>query len=61
VVNITSEPVAMEEIRARFFPGLKIGPGREDAPLYRVEGDPDYSLTRAEVFEEMEAFFAGNA
>jgi nucleoside-diphosphate-sugar epimerase len=60
VVNITSEPIAMEAIRARFFPSLKIGPYDENAPAYHVEGDPDYSLTRAEVFDEMGEFLAGN-
>jgi len=58
VVNIVSEPVTMEAIRARFFPDLAIGPWRDHAPAYHVNGDPDYSLTRAEVFEEMEAFLA---
>ncbi len=61
VVNIASEPIAMEAILARFFPSLKIGPYDENAPAYHVEGDPDYSLTRAEVFDEMGEFLAGNA
>jgi nucleoside-diphosphate-sugar epimerase len=60
VVNITSEPIAMEAIRARFFPSLKIGPYDENAPAYHVEGEPDYSLTRAAVFDEMGEFLAGN-
>ena len=61
VVNITSAPIMMDAIRARFFPRLVIGSWRDDAPIYNVSGDPDYSLTRAEVFAEMEAFLAGNA
>lgn len=60
-INITSAPVAMEEVRARFFPRLKIGLPSAAAPRYAVEGRPAYSLTRAEVFDEMGAFLAGNA
>jgi hypothetical protein len=58
-VNFTSDPIAMSEIRDRFFPGLEIGPWREDAPSYNVEGDPAFRLSKAEVFGEMEAFLAG--
>jgi hypothetical protein len=59
-VNFTSEPIAMEEIRARFFPHQMIGSPSDTAPAYNVEGDPAFRLTRAEVFDEMGEFLAGN-
>ena len=60
-INIASEPIIMEAIRARFFPDRQIGSYDEDAATYCVEGDQDYSLTRTEVFDEMGAFLAGDA
>jgi nucleoside-diphosphate-sugar epimerase len=60
-INIASEPVTMEDVRARFFPRHRIGLPSDAAPHYAIAGHPDYSLTRGEVLDEMGAFLAGHA
>lgn len=36
LANLFTEPVAMNEVIARFFPGVSVGPAVEPAPRYRL-------------------------
>ena len=59
-INLVSEPIAMEEIRARFFPRYAIGLPRDDAPHYNVPCEyPEFWLSRSEIMDEMGDFLAG--
>jgi len=59
-INLVSEPIAMEEIRARFFPRYAIGLPRDNAPHYNVPCEyPEFWLSRAEIMDEMGNFLAG--
>lgn len=58
-INLVSEPIAMEEIRARFFPNLTIGEPRDNALHYNVPVEyPEFWLSKAEVMDEMGQFLA---
>ncbi len=58
-INLVSEPIAMEEIRARFFPNLTIGEPRDNALNYNVPVEyPEFWLSKAEVMDEMGQFLA---
>lgn len=60
-INLVSEPITMEEIRARFFPHLTIGPPRDGAPMYNVSCDhPEFWLSKGEIMDEMGLFLAEN-
>ncbi len=61
-INLVSEPIAMAEVRARFFPNRTIGPAREDAPHYNVPCEhPEFWLSKGEIMDEMGQFLAGAA
>ncbi|WP_419730062.1 hypothetical protein [Lichenicola sp.] len=69
VVNLATEPLSMEEIRARFFPGSHIG--AEAAPTARYDmrtihdaefgGADGYILDRDGVLDAMERFIASES
>lgn len=69
VVNLATEPVSMEEIRARFFPGSAIG--ADAAPQARYDmrtihdaefgGVDGYILDKAGVLAAMERFIASES
>lgn len=64
VINITSEPLAMDELRRRFFPGVPLGPVAADPPRYDLQtlhdrllrGSGGYHLRRDSVLREIAAF-----
>ncbi len=59
-INLVSESIAMEEVRARFFPNRTIGPAREDAAHYNVPCEhPEFWLSKGEIMDEMGRFLAG--
>jgi hypothetical protein len=66
LVNITTEPVEMETIRARFFPDLAIGMPLDPPPLYDLRSIHDgllggyggYHLDAGAVLDELAAFIA---
>jgi hypothetical protein len=66
LINITAEPIAMEDIRARFFPDVKVGPLVSSPPKYDLRSIHDklfggrrgYHFTRSQIFDEMAAFIA---
>lgn len=61
LLNLTSEPLALCEVRDRFYPHERLGPHRADAPYYDVRSIHDgFRLTSGEVFQEMETYLAGN-
>jgi nucleoside-diphosphate-sugar epimerase len=66
LINITAEPIAMEDIRARFFPAVQIGPPASSPPRYDLRsihdsllgGHGGYHFSRRQIFDEMAAFIA---
>ncbi|MFH1555816.1 MAG: hypothetical protein ABII76_13285 [Pseudomonadota bacterium] len=64
LVNFATEPVSMEDIRARFFPGASLGPAAPGAGLYDFRtlhaalfgGAGGYILDRPAVFSALERF-----
>lgn len=69
LINITSAPISMEDIRARFFRDVQIGQPTEAPPFYDVRsvydtllgGHHGYHLDAAQVWQAMGAFVAGAA
>lgn len=56
-VNILSEPIAMEELRWRFFPHRQIGQPRRDAAFYDLPKESaELWLSKDDVFKEMSLF-----
>ena len=66
LINVTAEPVTMEAIRPRFFPGVVIAEPVASPPRYDLRsihdallgGHDGYHLDAASVFQEMAAFLA---
>ncbi len=66
LVNVTAEPVTMEAIRSRFFPGVAIAAPVATPPRYDLRsvydsvlgGQGGYHLGAAAVLDEMAAFLA---
>ena len=66
LINITAEPIAMEDIRVRFFPTVQIGPSASSPPRYDLRsvhdlllgGHGGYHFSRSQIFDEMAAFIA---
>ena len=66
LVNVTAEPVTMEAIRARFFPGVAIAAPVATPPRYDLRsvydavlgGQGGYHLGAAAVLDEIAAFLA---
>lgn len=64
LVNLVTEPVAMRDIIARFFPGAAVGPENTTAPPYALRtrhaplfgAEPPYRLTAEEVLAQMASF-----
>jgi len=64
LVNLVTEPVAMRDIIARFFPDAPVGPETVPAPHYALRtrhaplfgSAPPYRLTAEEVFAHMASF-----
>ena len=66
LINITAAPIAMEDVRARFFPTVQIGVPVSSPPQYDLRsihdsvlgGHGGYHFTRSQIFDEMAAFIA---
>ena len=66
LINVTAEPVTIEEVRTRFFPQVAIGPPVASPPRYDLRtihdvllgGHGGYHLRAAQVFDEMASFLA---
>jgi nucleoside-diphosphate-sugar epimerase len=69
LINITAEPVSMQDVRARFFPDVPIGPPIETPPIYDVRsvhdallgGHHGYHLNAAQVWQAMGTFVTNPA
>lgn len=65
-VNLVTEPIALRDIIARFFPGAPAGQERTPAPHYALRtrhaqafgGTPPYVMTAAAVLREMGGYIA---
>jgi hypothetical protein len=66
LINITAEPVAMEEVRSRFFPGVQLGQPVDAPSRYDLRSEHDallggrhgYHLDAAQLWQAMGAFVA---
>ncbi|PPQ36993.1 NAD-dependent epimerase/dehydratase family protein [Rhodopila globiformis] len=69
LVNLVTQPVAMREVIARFFPGAPVGPEAEPAPRYGLRtkyaapfgGTPPWIMTVPEVLAEMDRFITASS
>jgi hypothetical protein len=67
LLNVTAEPIRMDAIRDRFFPGEAMGPAASSPPLYDLRtihdgvlgGRGGYHFSASEILEEMELFIDG--
>jgi nucleoside-diphosphate-sugar epimerase len=66
LINVTAEPVTIEEVRTRFFPRVPIGPPIASPPRHDLRtihdillgGHGGYHLRAGQVFDEMASFLA---
>jgi dTDP-4-dehydrorhamnose reductase len=66
LINVTAEPVEMETIRARFFPGVAIGQPLDTPPLYDLRsihdellgGHGGYHLSADAVLDELASYLS---